>query len=86
VIISWPLEDPSNVEKDLYNSMYDLTDVIVNALEHDDHIGQLSVIDPTIQDWMMNVNSAKWHAAVGKTGALLICDINVAVSYSQDVA
>jgi hypothetical protein len=86
IIISWPLEDPSDVEADLYNAMYDLTDVVVNALELGDHAGQLTTVDPTIQDWKMDVTKAAWRLAAGKTGALLLDEIIVEVTYSQDVA
>lgn len=86
VIISWPIEDPSNIEADLYNAMYDLTDVVVNALELGDHAGRLSAIDPTIQDWKLDVTRANWRLAAGKTGALLLDEIIVEITYSQDIA
>lgn len=85
VILSWALEDPRDIEANLYNQMYDLTDLIVNTLQSDDYSGELTSLDPKIQDWMMNVNQATWRIGAGKTGALLLCEIKVAVTYSQDI-
>jgi hypothetical protein len=83
VIMHFPLNSPADVESDTYNHMYDLTDLIVDTSEHGDYIGQLSTIDPTIQNWMMEVKSARWYIATGKSGALLLCNVNITVSYSR---
>jgi hypothetical protein len=85
IILSWPLENPSDVEADLYNQMYDLTDLIVDTLQHDDYIQKLSTINPLITNWLLDANRATWRIAAGKIGALLLCEINVMVSYSKDI-
>jgi hypothetical protein len=65
--------------------MYDLTDLVIDTLEHGDYIGKLSQIDPTIQTWMMNVPQSRWYVGVGKPGALLLAEITVELTYSKDV-
>lgn len=85
VFMHLPIEDPSNVESALYNQMYDLTDLIVNTVEHNDYIGTLSQIDSTIQNWIMEVKKARWYVGKGKSGALLIVNVDVEITYSKDV-
>ncbi|WP_427007195.1 hypothetical protein [Pseudarthrobacter sp. H2] len=82
-IMHFPLNSPTDVESATYNHMYDLTDLIVDTTEHGDHINQLSAIDPTIANWIMNVTQVRWFIANGKSGALLLCNINIEVSYSK---
>lgn len=83
LLTTFPLESTLDIESSTYDQLYDLTDLVVNTLEHADYTGQLSAIDPTIQDWMMNVPLSRWHVGQGKTGALLIGEITVEVSYHQ---
>ncbi|MEC5150872.1 hypothetical protein [Cryobacterium sp. GrIS_2_6] len=85
VIMHFPLNSPSEIESDIYNRMYDLTDLIIDTTEHSDYIGKLSTIDPLIQNWMMDVTSVRWHIASGKSGSLLLCNMNIDISYSKDV-
>lgn len=84
VIVTWALQDPRDVESDLYNAMYDITDLVADLIESGDYQGALSGIDPTIQSWMMNFNKANWKVATGKVGAVLLCEMNISVTYSQD--
>lgn len=85
IIVHWPLEDPANVESALFNQMYDITDLIVDAIEHGDYIGELSTLDAAIPSWMMNVRDARWTTGKGKAGALLLLSINIDISYSKDI-
>jgi hypothetical protein len=85
VIMHFPLSSPTNVESATYNQMYDLTDLIIDTTEHADYIGKLSTIDPTFTNWIMSVKQATWRVASGKTGAMLLCNVNVEVSYSKSV-
>lgn len=85
VLMHFPLEDPNNIESNIYNQMYDLTDLIVNTIEHSDYIGKLSQIDPSIQSWMMEMKSARWYVATGKVGGMLIVNVALEISYSKEV-
>ena len=85
VIMHFPLNSPYEVESTVYNRMYDLTDLIIDTTEHADYVGQLTKNDPLIQNWMMNVTSVRWHIANGKSGSLLLCNMNIDISYSKDV-
>lgn len=84
-IMHFSLSDPATIETATYNQMYDLTDLIVDTVEHGDYIGQLSTIDPTITNWRMDVKQARWYVATGKIGALLLCNVDIEVTYSKDV-
>jgi hypothetical protein len=85
VIISWPLEDPSDIEQSLYDRMYDITDLILEKVAAEDYIGELSTIDPQIINWRMDVSGTNWRLAAGRGGALLLCEVQIEVTYSQDV-
>ena len=85
IILTWSLQDPSDIESNLYDALYDYTALIVNALESDDYTGELTKINSSITDWLMNVPDVKWRLAVGKNGALLCCEVTVDISYSQEL-
>jgi hypothetical protein len=85
VIMHFPLEDPSNIESNLYNQLSDLSELIVNTMEQADKSATLSAIDPQIQDWKIDVKSARWYVASGKAGALLLSNVDIEVTYSQDL-
>jgi hypothetical protein len=85
IIMHFPLSSPTDIESTTYNRMYDLTDLIIDTLEHDDYIGQLSKIDPSFVNWIMDIKQGSWRVATGKTGALLLCSINAEISYSKAV-
>lgn len=84
-IVHWPLQDPTNIESDLYNHMYDITDLLVDTIEHADNSGQLAQIDPTITNWKMDVKRANWTVASGKAGAFLLLNVAIEFCYSKDV-
>jgi hypothetical protein len=85
VIMHFPLEDPNNIESQLYNQLSDLSELIVNVMEQADKSATLSSIDPVIQDWKIDVKSARWYVAAGKAGSLLLSNIDIEVTYSQDL-
>lgn len=84
-IMHWPLSGPAVVPQDVFNQMYDLTDLVLYALEHGDYSGELSQIDDQIQSWMLNTTQARWYNGQSKSGALLLCAFNIEVSFSQFV-
>lgn len=84
-IMHFPLESPTDIESKTYNSMLDLTDLIVDVLEKADHRDEISEIDPTVVNWRMDVTQAPWSVATGKAGSLLLCEIGIAVTYSKTV-
>ncbi|RAN78016.1 hypothetical protein B5P43_18465 [Bacillus sp. SRB_336] len=85
VIMHFPLNSPDEVESSIYDRMYDLTDLIVDTAEHADYIDELSTIDSAIQNWLMVVKQGRWYIANGKAGSLLLCNLDIEVSYSKDV-
>ncbi|MGO4470336.1 hypothetical protein AB4Y95_00155 [Arthrobacter sp. M-10] len=79
------ITDPEAVESAVFDQMLDLVDLVVDTTEHADRIGQLSTIDPTFQNWMMNIARSRIYVSGGKGGAYLVADMTVQVSYSKDV-
>lgn len=85
LILHLPLESASEIESATYDQMYDLTDLIVDALEHADYEGTLNGESLTHNTWRLVVPQVSWFVATGKAGALLLCNIDVEVSYSKNV-
>ncbi len=85
-IMHFQLQSQTDVESDVYDQMYDRTDLIVNTLEHGDQENELNEIDSGIQDWIMSVPSANWYVGQSKAGALLLCNVIIRVTYSQFTA
>ncbi len=86
VIMHFPLSSPTDVESATYNHMYDLSDLIMDTAEHADYIGQLSTIDPTFINWLMNVTQVRWYISPNaKPGPILLCNINIEVSYAKSL-
>ena len=85
-IMHFPLNSPTDVDSEVYDRMYDLTDLIINTLELHDQDGGLSAIDPEIQAWLMSVPSARWYVGQSEAGALLLCNVTIKVRYSHYVA
>lgn len=85
LLMSFPLESTLDIESTTYDHMYDLTDLVIDTIEHADYVGQLSQIDSTIQNWMMNVPQSRWYVGQGKAGALLLAEITVELTYKKDL-
>lgn len=85
VITSLPLNNPDDIESATYNHMYDLADLITDTLEAADYDDLLTDIDPQVSNVVMEVNQGRWYVAEGGTGSLLLCNIEVQVTYAKDV-
>lgn len=82
-IMHFKLQTTDEIESETYDRMYDYTDLIMNTLEQADTRRTLSEIDPDIQSWMLSVPNARWFVGQSASGALLLCNVVVQVSYSQ---
>ena len=68
-----------------YDKLYDLTDLIIDALDKGDFSGALVAADPTIGTYIMNATRGDWFLEDSKGGPLLTVAINVDVRYSKDL-
>ena len=66
-----------------YDYLYDLTDLIINALDNADYDDTFSA---TLGTYLLNASRGDWYKADTQAGPALIVDINVAISYSKDLA
>jgi hypothetical protein len=68
-----------------YDYMYDLTELALNALDEGDFTGVLNTEDNTILNWIMNATVGTMRPAKTNAGAVLLCQIDVAISYQYDL-
>lgn len=77
---------PATNEGTEFDQMYVLTDLILDALDEADFNNSLNEIDQTIGSYMLNATRASWFDSDSQAGPILICDINVEVTYSKDLS
>lgn len=78
-----PLEANPATEAATYDRMYDLTDLIIDALDEGDYQGALNQADPTIKTYFLEAQKGDWRVTQSKGGALLLCRLSVNVRYSK---
>lgn len=71
-------EDGDGSEVDL---MYDLTDLIIDTLDSAD---ASNVLAAQIGTYILNATRGDWFVTDSNAGSILMCDINVDVSYSKN--
>jgi hypothetical protein len=86
VSVHLPMEDNAESEAATYDKMYDLTDLILDTLDVGDFTGALNAQDPTIGTYFLNATRGDWFAVEENAGVLLVCDLNVEIKYSKDLA
>lgn len=60
--------------------MYDLTDLLINALDEADFTNALDV-----QTYLLNASRGDWYDTDTEAGPVIMADINVEVTYSKDL-
>lgn len=75
---------PDERQSAAYDQMYDLTDLIVDALAQDDKDASLND-GSSIAITMMDAKQGDWRIVSGDDGAILLGDLDLTVSYSQDL-
>lgn len=83
-----PMEDNNISQSTAFNQMYDLTDLIIDAITQADHDGTLVTAVGALPGInMLNVTATRgdWIDMTSFGGAELICDVNVENYYSRDL-
>ena len=86
VYVHLPLEAKPVSESATYDKMYDLTDLIIDRLDVGDYDNALNTSDPTVGTHFLDAERGDWIVNTSKGGAILICQVNVNVRYSIDLA
>lgn len=68
-----------------YDKMYDMTDLLLDALDQADDDNSLNTIDATLGTWILNAIRGDWSVVDSAQGSILLCDVNVEVKYSKDL-
>jgi hypothetical protein len=76
---------PSKTDGSDYDYLYDLTDLILDALDAADFNDSLNELDATITSYILNATRGDWYLANAPAGAALAVDINVEVKYSKNL-
>lgn len=79
------MEGGGRTQNSTYNYMYDLTELIMDALDKGDFHDVLNTADPTLGTWLMDSSRGTFLPAETKSGAALLCTIDVSVTYSLDL-
>lgn len=77
--------ESTGVSSAVYDYMYDLTDLLLDAFDFADANNTLEVIDPAIGTYILNATRGDWIVSGSEEGGLLMCDINVEAKYSKDL-
>lgn len=86
IFIELSLEAKSGrTQGETYIYMYDLTELTLNALDEGDYDNALNTEDNTITNWIMNATVGTMRPAKTKAGVVLLCQIDVSVSYQMDL-
>lgn len=78
------IEDVTTVPADVFDHMYDLTDLIIDTLDTADFTDQLRTVDATLPTFLMDVTQGDWTTEPTSAGAQLTWVINLQISYAQN--
>lgn len=81
-----PLEDTNTAQETAVDKMYDLTDLLIDAIEDQDTHMSLTDDDGLIAITKMDAARGDWLEVPASNGANLVCDVNVQITYSKDLS
>lgn len=84
-VVMLPLEDPAHIQAQVIDQIYDLTDLVLDALDQGDFRSRLEQIDPTIGTFILSATMANWEPVDTKAGAQIMMVINISAEYSLDL-
>jgi hypothetical protein len=70
-------------EGDIVDWMYDLTDIILDALDEGDYHNVLSTYDSTLPSYFLEAQKGHYTVVGSKGGALLQCVVSLHLRYSK---
>lgn len=85
VVTHIPVASVSSVEQTQYNTIYDLNDLVMNAVESGYLNDFISQQIPGFASYNMECTEGAIRVAKSKVGPILLATLNVEVTYSQDV-
>lgn len=91
LIMLIPLEDKDNSyagstgQLAAYNKMYDLSELVLDALDIGDWHSSLNQIDSSLGTLMVNSSRSGISVGDAKGGSVLICSIDVGVMYTKQL-
>lgn len=80
-----PLEDTDASQSATYDQMYDLTDLVLDCFDESDQGSTLADGIGTIGTYFMNATRGDWKIVPAGNGVILLCDINLEITYSKDL-
>jgi hypothetical protein len=85
IIVLLEMENEARTQSQTYNYMYDLTELVLDSLDSGDFHDVLNTADPTLGTWLMDASRGTFVPATVPSGTVLLCTIDVAISYSIDL-
>ena len=80
-----PMEDSNISQSAAYSYMYDLTDLLIDAFLMADNQQSLTDSQGLIAITMMDTSLGDWLEVPSSQGSVLICDVNIAITYSKNL-
>lgn len=81
VALTLRIHVPSTKEGTEFDTMYDLTDLVLDALDTADYEGEFISAVGVLE---INASRGDWFDTDSPTGPILACDIAIEVTYSKD--
>ncbi len=85
IFVMLNMETGTRTQAQTYNYMSDLTDLILDALDEGDFNDSLNISDNTLGTWLMDASRSDFRPAETKGAAVLLCSIDVAITYSKNL-
>lgn len=85
VFVVLKMETDSRNQLQTYDYMTDLTELILDTIDEGDFTDVLNTVDSSLGTWMMEATRGTFKPAKSNSGAILLCQIDVAIHYSKDL-
>jgi hypothetical protein len=85
LVLHLPVEKLDTIEQAQYNQMYDLVDLVMNAVENGFYTDFVSQHAPNMHNYLMTCDQGTIRPVQSKIGPILMANMSVSVTYSQNV-
>lgn len=82
-VIHMKLEDVENIQSDVIDQIYDLTDLVIDALDEADFDDSLR--EQVGGSYLLRADRAEWDVVDSKAGALIMLVVTITAEYSKNL-
>lgn len=85
ILLLLSMQNGQRTQSQTYNYMYDLSELVLDALDEGDFTDALDTQDASIGAYLMDAKRSSFIPADVKGGAVLLCTIDVSISYAKNL-